>query len=187
MKKYEFTGETKIVDGHTVRRIKALENFGCVRGFPVGVGEIGGWIEHEGNLFDNAWISGNAVIYGGAMAKNNSYICCRAKVHGTAIVAGDFSVGGDAEVYGDVLAIGKGIINDEVKVYGNATIKGDVVVHDNVEISGDAYIEGEIMLCGDAKVDGKAFIRGMYITICGTAHITGRVEQKPIMIWEGIK
>lgn len=45
MKKYEFTGETKIVVGVTLKRIRALISFGFVV-----KGEIGGFIEDEKNL-----------------------------------------------------------------------------------------------------------------------------------------
>lgn len=40
--KYEFTGKTKVVDGVTLRRIRAATAFGIVI-----KGEVGGWIESE--------------------------------------------------------------------------------------------------------------------------------------------
>lgn len=43
--KYEFTGETKRVNGVTLHRIRALKDFGEIR-----KGDIGGWIEAERNL-----------------------------------------------------------------------------------------------------------------------------------------
>ena len=66
--KYEFTGETKIVYGRTLRRIKAIVAIGST----VVPGDIGGWIESENNLSvsgdawvsDNAWVSGNASVSG---------------------------------------------------------------------------------------------------------------------------
>lgn len=45
MKKYEFTGETKVIAGVTLKRIRALISFGFVV-----KGEIGGFIESEKNL-----------------------------------------------------------------------------------------------------------------------------------------
>lgn len=69
MKKYEFTGETKIVAGVTLKRIRALISFGFVA-----KGEIGGFIEDEKNLSHdgnacvtgNAWVTGNARVTGNA-------------------------------------------------------------------------------------------------------------------------
>lgn len=40
MKKYEFTSETKVINGVELHRIKSLKSFGSVE-----KGELGGWIE----------------------------------------------------------------------------------------------------------------------------------------------
>jgi len=45
MKKYEFTGKTKMFLGKKLFQIRALVNFGYVE-----AGEIGGYIEKEENL-----------------------------------------------------------------------------------------------------------------------------------------
>jgi hypothetical protein len=63
--KYELTEETKEVRGVTVRRIRALKDFGDVKD-----GYLGGWIEAERNLSqngecwasENAWVCGNTEI-----------------------------------------------------------------------------------------------------------------------------
>lgn len=54
-KKFEFTGEEKIFNGITLKRIKAKISFRNVL-----QGEVGGWIEKEENLsgYDNAWVYG---------------------------------------------------------------------------------------------------------------------------------
>lgn len=59
MKKYEFTGETKVVVGVTLKRIRALIGFGDVV-----KGEVGGFIEDEKNLSHNgnAWVADNARV-----------------------------------------------------------------------------------------------------------------------------
>ena len=63
MKKYEFTGEVKVVFGITLHRIRAAVSFGVVV-----QGELGGWIEKEENLSQNgnAWVYGNAEVCGDA-------------------------------------------------------------------------------------------------------------------------
>ena len=46
MKKFEFTDETKQNEGGiTLHRIRAIRDFGDVK-----AGDLGGWIEREGNL-----------------------------------------------------------------------------------------------------------------------------------------
>ena len=46
MKKYEFTGETKNIDGHILYRIRALRNIHC-DGWRIRAGDLGGWVESE--------------------------------------------------------------------------------------------------------------------------------------------
>ena len=91
-KKYEFTGEIKVVFGINFKQIRAIINFGCVV-----AGEIGGWIECEENLSQSgdAWVSGNARVYGNAWVSGN------ARVYGNAEVYGDAWVSGNAEVKKD--------------------------------------------------------------------------------------
>ena len=72
MKKYEFTGETKVVDGITLNRIRAIRVFGNIK-----AGDIGGWIEKEENLSHegSAWVCGSAKVFGSAkVCANSDYI-----------------------------------------------------------------------------------------------------------------
>ena len=103
MKKYELTEETTVtVLGKTLYRIKAVRDFGSVK-----AGDLGGYIEKEGNLshFDNARVSGdarvsgNAWVYGDAWVFGNARVCGDAKVYGNARVCGDAWVSGNAEVF----------------------------------------------------------------------------------------
>ncbi len=86
-KKYEFVpGDEKVVaPGRTVKRIRALI---AINALGVAPGELGGYIESEGNLqvYGNAWVSGNALVSGNAW------------VYGNAWVSGDARVSGDAQV-----------------------------------------------------------------------------------------
>ena len=77
---WEFTGETKIHLGTTLKRIRAAVGFKLKCGIVIVKGEPGGWIEKESNLSGNAWVSGNAKVYGDAEVSGN------AKVYGDAEV-----------------------------------------------------------------------------------------------------
>ena len=81
-KKYELTSISKVVNGCTVYRIKALKDFGDVE-----KGNIGGYIQSEKNLSqeDDCWIFDNAIVYDNAE------------------VYGDAKIFGNAEVYGDAI------------------------------------------------------------------------------------
>jgi hypothetical protein len=89
-KKYEFTGETKVVFGRTLYRIRALV---AIERFGVKVGDIGGFVEKEENLSHSgdAWVYGNAEVFGDA------------RVFDDARVYGNAEVFGDAKVYGNAM------------------------------------------------------------------------------------
>ena len=76
MKKYEFTGETKVINDWrgtvTLHRIRAVIEFGLVK-----VGELGGWIEKEENLSHDmkAWVCGNAEVCGNAKVCGDAKVC----------------------------------------------------------------------------------------------------------------
>ena len=90
MKKYEFTGETKVVFGITLHRIRALVDIRA----GVKAGAVGGWIEKEENLDQDgeAWVSGEARVYGKARVSGE------AQVYGKAWVSGEARVSGEAQV-----------------------------------------------------------------------------------------
>ena len=107
---WEFTGETKIHFGTTLKRIRAAVGFKLKCGIVIVKGELGGWIEKESNLSGNAWVYGDA------------------KVSGNALVYGDAKVSGNAEVYGNAEVCGN------AKVSGNAKVKSseDYCVYKNI-------------------------------------------------------
>ena len=98
MRKYEFTGEEKQFNGRILRRIRAVRDFGRVK-----AGDLGGWIEAEGNLShdDECWVHGNAQVYGKALVYGNAHVCGNAHVHGNVWVYGDAKVYGSSRVYGN--------------------------------------------------------------------------------------
>ena len=118
MKKFELTSEfiTNIL-GTKLFRIKALMEFGNVK-----AGDLGGYIEKEENLdhdgdawvYGNAWVYGDAWVYGNAEVYGNAWVYGDAEVYGNAWVYGDAWVYGNAWVYGDAWVCG------DAEVYGNA-------------------------------------------------------------------
>ena len=72
MKKYEFTGEVKVLFNRTLHQIRATIAFGHIK-----VGDVGGWIEKEDNLSHegNAWVCGNAWVYGNAKVCGDAEVC----------------------------------------------------------------------------------------------------------------
>ena len=97
MKKFELTTESITFLDRTLFRIKALISFGNVK-----AGELGGYIEKEGNLSHegDAWVCDNARVFGNAEVYGN------AKVFGNAWVFGNAGVFGNAEVFGNAWVFG---------------------------------------------------------------------------------
>ena len=123
MKKYKITNETIHVCGKTLHRIKSLIDFGDVT-----QGTLGGFIEKETNLShdNNAWVYGNAKVYGNAW------------------------VGGNAKVRDNAWVYGNAKVYDDAKIYGNAWVGGNACVADNVKVYGNAWIGDDAEVCDDA-------------------------------------
>ena len=104
MKKYVFTGETKIYDGVVVRRIKYV-------GRPtdeIQKNQLGGWIESEKNLSQKqkCWVGDEAIVYGNAVVRENAW------VFENAVVRGDSYIGGNADVCGNA------VVENETIIFG---------------------------------------------------------------------
>ena len=127
-KKYKLTEETINVDGRTLHRIEALRDFGNVK-----KGDKGGFIENENNLtqygkcwvYDNAEVSGYAIVHDNATVSGNAKVSGNAMVYENAKVYGDAKVSGNAIVYGDAEVCGKAEVCDKAIVCGNAIIAND--------------------------------------------------------------
>ena len=154
--KYEFTDETvTTLDGRILHRIKALKN---LRG--VNKGELGGFIETENNLNHDgdAWVSGNARIFGNARVSDNAWVSGNARIFGNARISGD------------------------ALVYGNARISGNAWVSGNARISGNANIKtnNDILILSflGSRLDTTTFFRTKNNEIfvnCGC--FTGSIDQ----------
>ena len=138
-KKYDFTGETRMFDGRTLRRIVALRDFAGVK-----TGDKGGWIEQESNLsqLGNAWVYCNARVFDNA------------EVSGDACVSGDARVSGNARVY------------DNAQVYGNAQVSGNAWVYGNAQVYGYARVGSDARVSGihDYIVFKNFWSSGRYFT-----------------------
>lgn len=166
--KYEMTDETKLVEGRTLHRIKALRDFdgGFIK---VKAGELGGWIQCEENLSHEgtAWVFDNACVMDSGKIVNS------AKVYDTAIVRDKAVVSGTAVVCEHAL------IRDEAIVFGHALVGGDAITGGKSGIFGNAHVDGQVHILGDAKVYEDAVVTGdaTVITgrasVCGFAHIDG--------------
>ena len=89
-KRYEFVeGDEKIVaPGIVVKRIRALVAIPALLRAPaVQPGDLGGYIAAANNL--HAQVSGNAWVYGDALVYGNAQVSGNARVYGDALVSGN--------------------------------------------------------------------------------------------------
>ena len=153
MKYYEFvTGDTiEIAPGRTLKRIRAVAEIAALG---VAAGQLGGYIEHEKNLFGDAWVYGNARVYDSARVSGNALVFGNARVYGNAWVYGSARVYGNAQVYGNALVYGS------AQVYDSAQVDGDAQVYDNAQVYGSARVYGNAWVYGSAQVSGNAWVYG---------------------------
>ena len=151
MKKYIFTGETKVVNEITLHRIVAVRNFSNVY-----KGDLGGWIESEENLSHdyNAWVYDDAQVYG------NAKICGNAKISGNAKVYENTKVYGNAQVYGNATVYGNAWVYGYAKVCSGAHVYDDAEVYENADVYGNADVYETAKVYGNAKVCGNSNIYG---------------------------
>lgn len=128
VKKYEFTGETKAVNGRILRRIRRLSD-----------GEIGGWIEHEQNLSHEGtcWVADDAKVF------------ANARVYDDALVCGNVSVYGNASVYDRAVVSEHAAVYDDARIYGVARINGCARAYGRVRIGGVASVGGSTRAHGN--------------------------------------
>ena len=138
---YEFTGETTVnrvcLTLHRIRATRDLPHFG------VKTGDVGGWIEHTGNLAGNAWVADEAQVFGNA------------KVFGEASVSSSANVFGNAEVYGNAQVFGYARVSSYAKVYGEARVYGGSWVFGSAKVSGYAEVSGGARVYKDARIESS--------------------------------
>ncbi len=136
--KFEFTGETKTVMGHTLQRIRALRSFGNVN-----KGDLGGWLEKEENLSHerNSWVYEDAWVFDGA------------RVFGGAWVYGGAWVFGGAHAYGGARVFGGARVYDDARVYEDAWVFGGAHVYGGAWVSDYARVSGGAQICNQRHID----------------------------------
>lgn len=163
VKKYELVSETTTApNGATLRRIRALRD---IEVFGVKKGDFGGFVESESNLShdDNAWVGGNAKVYGPAR------VICDALVDGTSKVCGISFIRDNAVVTGkayceNVFVENAALVSENAcllnsRVVDSAVVKGNASiryarVYEQATVSGDLQSYFNLLSFGsNARID----------------------------------
>jgi carbonic anhydrase/acetyltransferase-like protein (isoleucine patch superfamily) len=171
-KKYELVKpKKKHYDKRAEYRIRALIDI-PERG--VKVGDLGGWVEDEGNLSHQGtcWIYNNAMVVEWGGVQEDATVHQSAMVDGYAKIMGNATIGGGAIARGNSQLKGECLVEDCVVIDGNVVIDGHTRVQDRAHVRGDAILDdstAEHHLCinGDMRiVTGRHSTRPLYI--CGS-------------------
>lgn len=163
--KYEFTGETKMTNGRTVRRIRAARDIYLPAPNPkqkpilfVKKGTLGGWIEKAENLTQagTCWVGENAVVMDNANVLDNAYVYGRALVRNNAQVMGDAIVCGHAKISGNA------VIGGHAYIHGNAWVCDHAKVLHNANVGGEAWIGDHAIIAHDCTITGRVVIGGSF-------------------------
>lgn len=142
----------------------------------------GGFVESLANIRspdEEAWVGGNAVVFGYARicdyasVTGTAIVCSRVRVSDSATVGGNATVGGrvwvrnHAQVQGEAIVLGIGSLSGQASVGGHALFRGSVV-------DGTATVGDFAQLGTDVRVLGRAAVRG-YTRLCGDVTLTGSV------------
>ena len=185
-KHFEFIPEDQIdivgrnqinIVGRTLTRIRATIDLPHHR---IKAGHIGGYIEHESNLSDAAWVDGNARVYENAIVRGHAYIGGSARVYENAIVcddaiirdsariAGSVCISGNAYIDGNALIGGRAKVEDFARVGGNAVVNCDSRIFEHAIVSGYSNIFSRAQIYGHATVN--------FADVGGSAHVCGYAE-----------
>lgn len=197
--RYEFTGETKILEcGTVVRQIRCLSMIPAFRDddMPIPVGEIGGWIEGEHNLSlytGHSWTTPKTIVWGRAKISGNARLLDNAMAFDHADIGDRARVSGDSKIYGPSTVRGNACVSGAVQVFGDSRIDRDAQISDmaiiaSSSISDKATVMGNAsvhnsMLRGNAAVSGDARVVGgsrMYdnSSCRANAHVDGVVMRE---------
>lgn len=183
MKKYEFTDETKTINGTVLRRIRA------VRPIPemgLRAGALGGFLQAERNLSQDcpAWVGGDACVLGSSRVEGRAFVSGQTTVKGGAVIGGSAMVVGEVLVTGAAYVGGLARIRERAQVYGAVSVEGSVAIFGRAKVHGAGSIKGSERFDFDADVGsnrdwlhiGPAKSSGRYVTAYKDAVIGVRVQ-----------
>ena len=167
MKKYELTDETKVVNGVTLHRIRAVRD---IPKHAIKSGDLGGWLETAENLSHDgaAWVMNSAYVMGkarvtdsalvadSASVMDSAYVMGKARVTGKALVADSASVMDSAHVTGKARVTGKALVADSASVMDSAHVMDFARVMGKARVTDSARVMGKALVTDFARVMGKA-------------------------------
>lgn len=148
---------TEIVHSHYpwLHRIRALRDIGQ----EVKAGDLGGFVEHEGNLSaepgDDAWLFDDAIVCGEGYVDRNSILREEAIVCGHAYASHGTVMGGHTRAEDEAYLRGA-ILTGHARASGFAMILSSQDTGKAPTLSGQAAVYGQV--AGDVRLTGTALV-----------------------------
>lgn len=137
-------------------RIRALRDIGT----EVKAGDLGGFVEHEGNLSfepgDNSWIYHDATVAGDGYVEKNAMLRDRAVVCGHACVSREAILGGDARAEDDAYIRGASLFASARAFGQSMVLSSPDDPHLAPRLSGHCCVYGKVS--GSVQILGSAVI-----------------------------
>lgn len=177
--KYEMIENDSITyKGRKLYRIKALKDLYNVR-----KGQLGGYIESEGNLsiYDDCWVFEDAKAYDCASITDKVRLIDKSEAYNNAELSGNVTLWDNAKAYGNARASEYVVLWDNSEIYDDCVVYGNASLWDNSKIYGEAKVCGVVLLRDEAEVCGDAVLLNSVVCsdrvkITGDAKIGGRAE-----------
>lgn len=166
MKKYGFTGKSKVVtdtSGHGIHVYQIVHSDG----------RIGGWIENEDCLsqIGKCWVDEDSIVYDKSVVQNNALVTGGAKVYHGSVIGGSAVIDGkrcsvyNSKIHGFAELTGS-ITVESSEIFDRAFISDEAHVKDSI-VSDHAIIQDYAEVCDATITD--------YASIEDTAHVVGPV------------
>lgn len=173
-KKYELVDKGPETELSRIRALKDIPEIG------IKSGDTGGFVGSEKNLSHQGlcWVWDNAVVSGEALVLENAQVYDRAYVGGWSKVCGDATIRdlatvedravvcGSAELHGSSTVKGYGVVTgfaklyDCVRVQDAATVTGNVKMYNTSRAMRRSFIGENVELHDNCIVDGTACLTG---------------------------
>ena len=173
--KYELLSDDTItLNNITLRRIRALKDFGTIK-----KGTLGGYIESDNNLSHNgtAWIHDNAKVFGDALITDDAHVHRNAIIKDKTLIEDDAFVTDNAIIQDHASVSDSAIIRDNARIYNNASVYGNALIQDKASISGNAQIYEYAVITGTSQVTDNTLVYGK-ATLRGNVIVTGNAQIK---------
>lgn len=166
--------DTVTVNNVTLRRIRALKDFGTIK-----KGTLGGYIESDNNLSHSgtAWIHDTAKVFGNALVTDDAHVHGNVIIKDKALVENDAFVTDNAIIQDHASVSDSAIVRDEARIYNNASVYDNALIQNKASISGNAQIYGNAAITGTSQITDNALVYGK-ATLRGNVIVTGNAQIK---------